>query len=79
MWDDWNPIPLSASIDDEFEGLFQEFRAHGGLDQTRGILDEDAERVIRLSSHCKHGYVPRKCSVCAPMFQHRPNAQGYPS
>lgn len=78
MWDD-SPIPVHDSIDEEFEGLYQEFRAHGGLDQTRGILDEDAERTIRLASYCKHGLIPRRCSNCAPIFKHNPNQYGLPS
>jgi hypothetical protein len=52
---------VTTNDDMEFERIFQEFVAAGGLDWS-DCPDEDYERDFRLAHYCKHGSKWQACS-----------------
>lgn len=47
----------------EFDALYAEFVADGGLDATKS-MNEDFERVYRSQVICKHARPKRDCTIC---------------
>ena len=57
------PITLWASDEQEFETIFQQFVAAGGLD-TIDPRSEQYERVWRQQAYCQHMIIVRNCPTC---------------
>mgnify|MGYP001567460392 FL=1 len=57
------PTTLWASDEQEFEAIFQQFVANGGLDIIE-LRSEQYERVWRQSTYCQHMVIFRNCPTC---------------